>query len=83
MAHSFLAKGCSAVSATNLQFIPAFGRPPELAEEVQESLAVLSQLVCLDKFLAIDRMKPKMMPRLEKEFQLELQVRINNHRAYL
>ena len=42
MARSFLTTGCSAINAENLQFIPAFGRPPELAEEVQESLAVLS-----------------------------------------
>ena len=44
MACSFLTTGCSAVNATNLQFIPTFGHPPELTEEVQESLAVLSQL---------------------------------------
>ena len=56
---------------------PAFGRPPELTEEVQESLAVLSQLVDLENylFLAIHQMK-MIMTRLEKEFQRELQVRI-------
>ena len=76
MARSFLTTGCSAVNAANLQFIPTFRRPPELAEEVQESLAVLSQLVDLENylFLAIDRMK--ITTRLEKEFQRELQVRI-------
>ena len=70
MARSFLTKGCSAVNATNLQFIPAFGRPSELA--------VPSQLVYLENylFLASDRMKPKMTTRLEKEFQREFQVRI-------
>ena len=45
MARSFLTTGCSAINAADLQFIPTFGRPPELAEEVQaQSLAVLSQL---------------------------------------
>ena len=29
MARSFLTKGCNAINAANLQFIPAFGRPPE------------------------------------------------------
>ena len=78
MARSFLTKGCSAINVANLQFIPIFGLPSELAEEVQESLAVLSQLVYLENFLllAIDRMKSKMMTRLETEFQRELQVRI-------
>ena len=73
MAHSFLTTGCSATSAADLQFIPAFGRPPELAEEAQESLAVLSQLVDLENspLLAIHQ-----TTRLEKEFQRELQVRI-------
>ena len=67
IARSFLTKGCIAVNAANLQFIPAFGRPPELAEGVQESLTVLSQLVYLENYLllAIDRMKPKMTTRLE------------------
>ena len=57
MARSFLTKGCSAINAANLQFIPAFGRPPELAEE-SRSLAVLSQLVDLENHLSltIDRM---------------------------
>ena len=60
-----------------MQLIPAFGRPPELTEEVQESFAVLSQLVDLENylFLAIHQMK-MIMTRLEKEFQRELQVRI-------
>ena len=78
MARSFLTTGCGAVNAANLQFIPTFGCPPELAEEVQESLTVLSQLVYLENylFLTIDRMKSKMTTRLEKEFQRELQVSI-------
>ena len=61
-----------------MQFIPASGRPPELTEEVQERLAVLSQLVYLENylFLAVDRMKPNMTVRLEREFQREFQVRI-------
>ena len=78
IARSFLTTGCSAINAANLQFIPALGCSPELAEEVQESLAVLSQLVDLENylFLTIDRMKSKMTTQLEKEFQRELQVRI-------
>ena len=73
MARSFLTKGCSVINAANLQFIPAFGRLPELTEEVQESLAVLSQFVGLENylFLAIDQMEPKITTRLE-EFQREL-----------
>ena len=76
MARYFPTKGCSAVNAGNLQLIPAFGHLPELADEVQESLAVLSQLVDLENylFLTIDRMK--ITTRLGKESQCELQVRI-------
>ena len=72
MARSFLTKGCNAISAANLQFIPAFGRLLELVEEVQKSLAVLSELVDLENylFLTVDRMKSKMTTRLEKGFQL-------------
>ena len=59
-----------------MQFIPAFGRPPELAEEVQESLAVLSQLIDLENYLFLAIHQMKIMTRLEKEFQREFQVRI-------
>ena len=78
MARSFLTKGCNATNAANLQFIPAFGRPPELVEEVQESLAVLSQPADSENYppLTTDRIKSKMTTRLEKGFQRELQVRI-------
>ena len=76
MARSFLTTGCSAVNATNLQFIPTFGRPPELVEEVRESLAVLSQLVYLENYLFLTIVRMEMTTRLEKEFQRELQVRI-------
>ena len=68
MARSFLTKGCSAINAANMQFIPAFGRPPELA--------VLSQLVDLENYLFLAIHQMKIMTRLEKEFQRELQVRI-------
>ena len=80
----YLAKGCSIVDTANMQFIPASGRPPELTEEVQERLAVLSQLVYLENylFLAINQITPTMTVRIEKEFRHELQVRVS-HRVYL
>ena len=77
-ARAHLAKACDAVDAANLRFIPVFGRPPELTEEVQERFAVLSQIVYTENylFLAIDRTPPTMAVRIEKEFRRELQVRV-------
>jgi hypothetical protein len=60
------------------RFVPFFGRPPELTEEVQEGLAVLSQIVYTENyvFLAIDRTPPTMAVRIERKFRRELQVRV-------
>ena len=84
IARSFLTRGCSAVNTAIMRFIPASGRPPELTEEVQERLAILSQLVYLENylFLAIDQITPNMTARIEKEFRHELQVKVS-HRVYI
>jgi hypothetical protein len=77
-ARIYLAKACDIVDAANMRFIPVFGRPPELTEEVQENLAVLSQTVYIENYLslAIDRTPPTMTVRIENEFRHELQVRV-------
>ena len=76
LARIFLTKACSVLDAADLRFIPVFGRPPELTEEVQERLAVLSQIMYMENYLslAIDRTPPTMTARIEKEFRHELQV---------
>ena len=78
-ARAYLTKACDAMNATNLRFIPVFGRPPELTEEVQERLAVLSQILYTENYLAlvIDRSAPTMTARIEEEFRHELQVRVS------
>ena len=72
----YLKKACDTINAANLRFIPVFGRPPELTEEVQERLAVLSQAIYLENYLylAIDRAPPTMTAQIEREFRHELQV---------
>jgi hypothetical protein len=77
-ARAYLTEACDTIDAANLGFIPFFGRPPELTEEVQERLAVLSQIVYMENymFLAIDRTPPNMAARIEEEFRYELQVGI-------
>ena len=75
-ARAYLTEACDAVDAANLRFIPVSGRPPELTEEVQERLAVLSQIMYMENYLslAIDRAPPTMTARIEEEFRHELQV---------
>jgi hypothetical protein len=77
-ARFYLTKACDVMNAADLRFIPVFGRPPELTEEVQERLAALSQIVYMENylFLAIDRTPPTMTARIEKEFRRGLQVRV-------
>ena len=71
-----LTEACDAVDRANLRFIPVSGRLPELTEEVQERLAVLSQIIYMENYLslAIDRTPPTMTARIEEEFRHELQV---------
>ena len=75
---AYLTEACDIVNSADLRFIPVFGRPPELTEEVQERIGVLSQIVYTENylFLAIDRTPPIMAARIEEEFRFELQVGI-------
>jgi hypothetical protein len=75
-ARAYLTEACDAVDAANLRFIPVSGRPPALTEEVQERLAVLSQIMYMENYLslAIDQTPPTMTARIEEEFRHELQV---------
>ena len=69
-----LTKGCIALGAAKLQFIPTVGHPPALTEDVLERFAVLSQNIYFENYLylAVDGMEPKMTVRIEKEFRHEL-----------
>ena len=73
-----LMKACMILHAANLRFIPAFGRPPGLSEDVRERAVVLSQTIYFESymFLAVDGTELKLSTRIEKEFRYELQVRV-------
>jgi hypothetical protein len=70
----YLMKACLALNAAKLQFVPNSGRPPELSEDVLESLAILSQNIYFANymFLAVDGKGPEMTARIEREFRHEL-----------
>lgn len=68
---------CELINTMDMRFIPAYGRPPELSEDIRENLTVLSQTIYLDNylFLTSDGPPPKQTARIEKEFRYELKVR--------
>ena len=76
-AREYIRKACRVVNAANLQFIPAYGRPPEYSEKVRERSTVLSQIIYFENylFLAYGDPEPRLTARIEKEFRHELQVR--------
>ena len=80
ISRTYLTKACIALNAAKLQFIPDVGRPSGLTEDVHERLAMLSQVIYFEHylFLAVDGLEPKMTARIEKEFRLELQVRVRS-----
>jgi len=76
LTRAFIQKSCEAVDAAGLQFIPTYGRPPELSEDLHEKLSVLSQIVYFENFLFLTcgGAEPVMTARIEKEFKHKLQV---------
>ena len=73
----YLLRMCEAINKANLRFLPVYGRPPELSDEVREDVTVLSQAIYLENYfyLALGEPAPVMTARIEKEFRLELEVR--------
>ena len=70
-------KLCEIINEANLQFLPIYGYPPKLSEQVREDAAVLSQAIYLENYiyLALGGPAPTMTARVEREFRLDLQVR--------
>ena len=76
-AQFYLLKVCEFVDKENLQFLPAYGRPPRLSEQVREEAAVLSQTIYLENYfyLALGGLPPRKTTTIEREFRQDFQVR--------
>ena len=72
-----------AIDNGNLRFLPVYGRPPELSEQVREDAAVLSQTIYLENYLhlVLGGSAPVKTEELEREFRQDLQVRMLCHAA--
>ena len=77
-AQLYLYKTCGVINKGDLRFLPMYGRPPELSEQVREDAAVLSQAIYLENYfyLTLGGPVPAMTARIEREFRLEFQVRL-------
>jgi len=73
----YLPKLYELIDNGNLRFLPLYGRPPELSEQVREDAAVLSQAIYLENYLylALGGPAPVKTARIEREFRQDLQVR--------
>jgi len=76
-AQLYLLKVCELIGKGNLQFLPVYGRPPELSEQIREDAAVLSQTIYLENYLylALDGPGPTRTAKIEREFRQDFQVR--------
>lgn len=72
----YVQRGCEAIEAARLQFIPTYGRPPEFSEALHEKLSVLSQIIYFENFLFLTcgGAEPTMTTEIEMEFRHRLQV---------
>ena len=79
-ARFYLFKVCELINDGNLRFIPIYGRPPELSDQVREDAAMLSQTIYLENYfhLALDGPPPVKTTKIEREFRRDFQVRINH-----
>lgn len=77
-AQLYLSNLCKLIDNANLRFLPAYGRPPELSEQVHEDTVVLSQAMYLVNYfhLTLGHPAPVTTARIEREFQMDLKVRI-------
>ena len=73
----YLLKVCEFIDKGNLRFLPAYGRSPELSEQVREDAAVLSQTIYLENYfyLALGGLAPTKTTKIEREFRRDFQVR--------
>ena len=74
----YLSKVCNFIESANLQFLPVYGRPLELSEQVRGDAAILSQAIYMENYLylALGGPAPVMTARIEREFRMDLQVRV-------
>ena len=82
-AQLYLLKLCELIDTGELQFLPVYGHPPGLSDQVREDAAVLSQTIYLENYfyLALNGPAPIKTARLEREFRQDFQVRIVRCRA--
>ena len=76
-------KACKLIEDGNLQFLPVYGRPPPLSDQVREDAAVLSQAIYLGNYfyLALGGPLPVKTATIEREFRQDFQVRIIHRRT--
>ena len=76
-ARLYLLRACEIIEKANLQFLPSCGNPAEYSEQVREDASVLSQAIYLENYfyVAFGGPAPVMTARIEREFQVEFQVR--------
>jgi len=74
----YLLKVYDLIDDGNLRFLPVYGRPPELSDQVREDTAVLSQAIYLENYfhLALGGSAPTRTTKIEQEFRRDFQVRI-------
>ena len=72
----YIQKSYGAIEAGNMQFVPIYGRPPELSDDLRETLATLSQAIYWANylFLMCGGSEPLPIAKLENEFRQELPV---------
>jgi hypothetical protein len=77
IAQLYLLRAYKIIEKANLRFLPEYGPPAKLSDQVREDISVLSQIIYLDNYLylMLDGSAPVRTVGIEREFQSDLEVR--------
>jgi hypothetical protein len=77
IAQLYLHRAYKIIEKANLRFLPEYGPPAKLSDQVREDISVLSQVIYLDNYLylMLDGSAPVRTAEIEREFMLDLEVR--------
>jgi hypothetical protein len=76
-AQLYLFKAYKIIEKANLRFLPEYGPPAKLSDQVREDISVLSQVIYIGNYLylTLDGSRPVRTAGIEREFMLDLEVR--------
>ena len=81
LAQLYLLKACKIIEKGNFRFLPEYGPSPALSDQIREEISILTHAIYLENYiyLTLNGPAPVRTAGIEREFRLDLQVRVVWH----